>query len=57
MVLLIAIPVVLSGAALAWIFTILMGWHGDIGYMLSAAFSLPFAPYIYGLVLPHIKKM
>lgn len=56
LVALIAIPAILSGAALAWIFTILMGWHGDVGYMLSAAFSIPFTPYIYGLALPHLKR-
>jgi len=53
---LIAIPVLLSGAAAAWIFTILMGWHGDVGFLLSMVFSLPFAPYIYGLALPHLRR-
>jgi len=53
---LIAIPALLSGAAAAWIFTILMGWHGDVGFMLSVVFSIPFAPYIYGLALPHLRR-
>jgi hypothetical protein len=56
MVALVAVPALLSGAAIAWIFTILMGWHGDMGFMLSAAFSIPFTPYIYGLALPHFRR-
>jgi len=53
---LIAVPALLSGAAAAWIFTILMGWHGDVGFLLSVVFSIPFAPYIYGLALPHLRR-